>query len=106
MPCNRDLTGKHVFDGSDASGVIGVPTDSMDRAIYRPLTYIYSNSVVFIVILQLSHTHSVCRIDEYTQNLLNAHLILSDITCIFQSYIYFFKELLRLLQRFYHHSFK
>ena len=34
----RDLTGKHVFDGSDASGVIGVPTDSMGRAIYRPLT--------------------------------------------------------------------
>ena len=34
----RDLTGKHVFDGSDASNVIGVPTDSMDRAIYRPLT--------------------------------------------------------------------
>ena len=31
----RDLTGKHVFDGSDASGVIGVPTDSMDRAIIQ-----------------------------------------------------------------------
>ena len=45
---NRDLTGKHVFDGSDASGVIGVPTDSMDRAIYKPLTYIDSNSVVCI----------------------------------------------------------
>ena len=45
---NRDLTGKHVFDGSDASDVIGVPTDSMDRAIYRPLTYIDSNSIVCI----------------------------------------------------------
>ena len=33
MLTDTDLTGKHVFDGSDASGVIGAPTDSIDHAI-------------------------------------------------------------------------
>ena len=38
---------------------------------------------MYIVFLQLSHPHSVCRIDEYTHIFLNVHFykILCDITC-------------------------
>ena len=53
----RDLTGKHVFDGSDASGVIGVPTDSMDRSIYTPLTLL---TVTVLCVYSLFYS---CHID-------------------------------------------